>query len=59
MDGNQIVALLGIVLALFLVSQNSEIQSMPWSRRLKLGAIWAAIFTGLAIAANALIMLRS
>jgi hypothetical protein len=54
MSGDRIVALLGIFMALFLVSQSGAMRSMDWDRRIKLGAIWFGIFAVLAIVANAL-----
>jgi len=54
MSGDKIVALLGIFMALFLVSQSGALRSMDWDRRIKLGAIWFGIFAVLAIVANAL-----
>lgn len=59
MNPDQMVALLGVVLALFLVSRNDAIRSMRWGKRLKLAGVWLAIFVVLAIAANTLIALRS
>ena len=43
-DGDWIVGLIGVLMALFLVSRSSRLRELPGSRRLLLGAVWAVIF---------------
>lgn len=44
LDGDTIVALLGVVMAMVLVSRSARLRAMPRRKRLILGAIWAVIF---------------
>lgn len=44
LDGDRIVALLGVVMAMILVSRSVRLRAMPTRRRLILGAAWAVIF---------------
>jgi uncharacterized YccA/Bax inhibitor family protein len=53
-DGDTIVALLGVVMAMILVSRSSRLRGMPGRKRLILGAIWAVIF-GLVAGISALL----
>jgi len=48
LDGDTIVALLGVVMAMVLVSRSSRLRAMPGRKRLILGAIWAVIFGAVA-----------
>lgn len=44
LDGDRIVALLGVVMAMILVSRSVRLRAMAPRRRLMLGAAWAVIF---------------
>lgn len=44
LNGDTIVALLGVVMAMVLVSRSSRLRALPGRKRLILGAIWAVIF---------------
>ncbi len=44
MDGDQIVQILAIVMAMALLSASGTLRATPWRRRLLYGAIWVAIF---------------
>ena len=43
MSADRIVALIGIVMALALVSNGSVLRNMPWQRKALYGAAWAVI----------------
>lgn len=43
-DGDRVVALLGVAMAMVLVSRSSRLRSLSTRQRLVLGAAWAAIF---------------
>jgi len=52
MSGDQIAALVGLVLALILIGTGGAFRHMPASRRLTYGLIWAGVFVaGAAVAA--------
>ena len=44
LDGDTIVALLGVVMAMVLVSRSSRLAGLSTQRKLVLGAAWAVIF---------------
>jgi len=44
LDGDTVVALLGVVMAMVLVSRNTRLRAMPGRSKLMLGAAWAVIF---------------
>ena len=44
LDGDKVVALLGVVMAMVLVSRSSRLASLTTQRKLMLGAAWAVIF---------------
>ena len=43
MSNDRIVALIGLVMALALVSNGSVFRTMPWRRKALYGAAWAVI----------------
>lgn len=43
MTGDQLVALLGVVMALLLVTRSGAFQRLPGNRRLAYGAVWAVV----------------
>ena len=44
LDGDRIVALLGVVMAMILVSRSARLQTLLPRRKLLLGAVWAVMF---------------
>ena len=44
LDGDKVVALLGVIMAMVLVSRSSRLQGLLPRQRLALGALWAVIF---------------
>jgi len=44
LDGDKVVALLGVVMAMVLVSRSSRLAALSTQRKLMLGAVWAVIF---------------
>jgi len=44
LDGDTIVAVLGVVMAMVLVSRSQRLRAMEPRKRLLLGALWAVIF---------------
>ena len=44
LDPDRIVALIGVGLAMVLVSRNWRLRTMPGRKRILLGALWAVIF---------------
>lgn len=54
LDGDRIVALIGVVMAMVLVSRSMRLRGMPARRRMLLGAVWAAIFGLVAVLAGGL-----
>ena len=51
MSADSIVALVGLFMALFLVSSGQTFRAMPWRKRALLGAVWAAIIGIVAVIA--------
>lgn len=43
-DGDWIVALIGVLMAMALVSRSARLRQLSGSRKLVLGALWAVIF---------------
>jgi hypothetical protein len=52
LDGDRIVALAGIVMAMVLVSRSVRLRSLPVRQRWLLGAAWVAIFGLMAVLAE-------
>ena len=52
LDGNTIVALLGVVMALAVLSRNSALQNLSWRKRWLYGAVWAVIIGVVAAVAS-------
>jgi len=44
LDGDTVAALIGVVMAMVLVSRNTRLRAMPGHSKLMLGAVWAVIF---------------
>lgn len=44
LDGDKVVALLGVVMAMVLVGRSSRLAALSSQRKLMLGAVWAVIF---------------
>lgn len=44
LDGDTVVALLGVVMCMVLVSRSSRLAELSAHRKVMLGAIWAVIF---------------
>jgi hypothetical protein len=44
LDPDRIVALIGVIMAMVLVSRSVRLRAMPGRQRLLIGLIWAAIF---------------
>ena len=42
LDGDKVVALLGVVMAMVLVSRSSRLAALSTQRKLMLGAVWAS-----------------
>jgi hypothetical protein len=54
LDGDRIVQLLGIVMALALVSSGSTFRAMPWRKRALYAAMWVGIIGMVAVIAGVL-----
>jgi len=52
LDGDTVVALLGICMALMILSRGSAVRRLPMERRIGYAAIWAILIGGLAYLAN-------
>lgn len=44
LDGDSVVALLGVIMCMVLVSRSSRLAALSSQRKLMLGAAWAVIF---------------
>lgn len=55
LDGDKIVALMGLLMALALVSSGGTLRRLAPQKRLAFGLAWIAIFVGIAVVAGLLI----
>ena len=52
MSPDKVVALIGVVMAMAILANGGTFRDTPWSKRLRLGAIWVGIFAAVALIAS-------
>ncbi|MBC2666451.1 hypothetical protein H7F51_13055 [Novosphingobium flavum] len=55
LDGDVVVALLGVVMVAALLSRNNALRGLPFDRKALYAAIWLAIFVGGVVLAGILL----